>query len=180
MKKEYYSIFIRYFLLILTAFPNLFLFYYVFTPLTIYPVYLLIKLFSEVSLQSNILFINNFSIKIIDACIAGSAYYLLLILNLSLPKINIKKRIKMILFSFASLLILNILRIFFLIILLITIPSLFEITHKLFWYILSIFFVIGIWFIEARIFKIRQIPIYSDIKFLIKQIKKPNTSKKDK
>ncbi len=178
MKKEYYNIIIRYIILILVSLPNLYLFYLIFTPLTIYPVYFLLNLFWKVSLQSNIFFISNFSIEVIGACIAGSAYYLLLILNLSTPKIDIKKRLRMILFAFSSLLVLNILRIFLLVSLLLICPSLFNITHKLFWYLISIIFVIGIWFTEVKIFRIKQIPIYSDIKSLIKQINKSKTSKK--
>ena len=172
MKKEYYSIIIRYLILILIALPNLYLFYLIFTPLTIYPVYFLLNLFWEASLQANTILINTFSIEVISACVAGSAYYLLLILNLSIPKIILKKRIKMILFAFSSLLILNILRIFILVSLFLMAPNLFDITHKLFWYLISIIFVIGIWFIEVRIFKIKQIPAYSDIKFLTNQIRK--------
>ena len=181
MKKSnlYWSIIIRYLILILIALPNLYLFYLILTPLTIYPVYFLLKLVSEVSLQANTLLISNFSIEIIKACIAGSAYYLLLILNLSIPKIDLKKRLKMILFAFLLLLVLNILRIFLLILLLLINPYLFDITHKAFWYLISIIFVIGIWFTEVKVFKIKQIPFYSDIRFLIKQINKTKSSKKD-
>ena len=178
MKKEYYSIIIRYLILIIIAFPNLYLFYLIFTPLTIYPVYFLLSIFSQVSLQINTLFINGFSIQIIESCVAGSAYYLLLILNLSIPKINLKKRLKMILFAFFFLLILNIIRIFLITSILLTNPLLFDLTHKLFWYFISIFFVIAIWFIEVKIFKIKQIPIYSDMRFLIKQMNKSKSSKK--
>ncbi len=180
MKKEHYSLVIRYLILILIALPNLYLFYLIFTPLTIYPLYFLINLFSNVSLQANTLFINSLSIKIINACIAGSAYYLLFILNISIPKIEFKKRLKMIGFAFSSLLILNILRILFLLLILITTPSLFDITHKAFWYLISLFFVAGIWFIEVRIFKIKQIPVYSDIKSLLKDINKSKSPKKHK
>ena len=44
--------------------------------------------------------------------------------------------------------------------------SLFDITHKLFWYFGSIIFVVGIWFIEVKYFKLKEIPFYSDIKLL--------------
>jgi len=179
MKREYFGIIIRYLILIIVSFPNLYLFYFALTPLTIYPVYFLLSIFFEVSLQLNTIFIGDFAIEIIEACVASSAYYLLLILNLSLPKINIKKRLKMILFAFSFLLVLNILRIFLLISLLLIFPPIFDITHKIFWYFISIFFVIGIWFIEIKLFKIKQIPIYSDIKFLIKQMNKSKTSKKN-
>ena len=39
----------------------------------------------------------------------------------------------------------------------------FDITHKIFWYSLSILFVVGIWFLEVKLFKIKSIPFYSDI-----------------
>ena len=171
------KIFIRYLIIILIAIPNLFVFYFIFTPATIYPVFGAFKiLFNEVLLNSNIFQINReFFIEIIPACIAGSAYYLLFVLNLSTPKIKIKKRIKMILFSFAFLLILNILRILILSLIFVyssATSNLFDITHKLFWYFGTTIFVVLIWFIEVKTFKIKEIPIYSDIKYLYKEIKK--------
>ena len=177
MKREYSSIIIRYLILLIISFPNLFIFYFIFTPLTIYSVYFLLNLFFDVSLQANTLFIGSFAIEIIGACVAGSAYYLLLILNLSTPEINLKTRIKTILFGFGSLLILNIFRIFFLVSLLLIYPSAFDLTHKLFWYFISIIFVAGIWFAEIKLFRIKQIPVYSDVKFLLKDIN-PKTPKK--
>ena len=131
----YTDIFVRYAILILSALPNLYLFYFVFTPLTLYPVYFLLNLFFEPSLMGNIILVNKIPIEIIKACVSGSAYYLLFILNLSIPNIKIKKRIKMILVAFASLLVLNILRIFFLSLMLINNSVWFGITHMLFWYV---------------------------------------------
>ncbi|MDP2672305.1 MAG: pacearchaeosortase [Nanoarchaeota archaeon] len=169
------KIFIRYLIIVLIAIPNLFIFYFIFTPATIYPVFGLFKIFFKEVLLTDIVFqINNeFFIEIISACIAGSAYYLLFILNLSTPKIKIKKRIKMLLFSFAFLLILNILRIVILsLIFVYSSENLFDISHKLFWYFGTTFFVVLIWFIEVKTFKIKEIPIYSDIKFLYNKIRK--------
>lgn len=179
MKKNYSSIILRYLILLIVSFPNLFIFYFIFTPLTIYPVYLMLHIFFDVSLQLNTLFAGNFAIEIIGACIAGSAYYLLLILNLSTPKIDIKKRLRMILLGFGSLLVLNILRIFLMVSLLLISPSAFDITHKIFWYFISILFVVGIWFAEIKLFRIKQIPVYSDVKYLIKDVNKPESPKKN-
>ena len=171
-QRGYLDIVIRYLLLIIVAIPNLYIFYTIFTPLTIYPVYFLLKIFFNATLSNNIIVINHISIEVIQACIAGSAYYLLFILNLSIPHIKIKKRLKMIGIAFLSLLILNILRILLLVSITLYNPSLFDITHKVFWYALSIFFVIGIWFAEVKFFKIKQIPFYSDINFLYQKIAK--------
>jgi len=164
--KEVLDILVRYLILLAVAIQNLYLFYFIFTPLTIYPVYFLTKLFFQSLLSGNIITINSLSIQLIDACIAASAYYLLLILNLSTPKIRISRRIKMLFLAFISILILNVLRIFFLILLALNNSSFFEIIHKTLWYFLSIILVVGIWFIQVKIFKIKQIPFYSDFKHL--------------
>ena len=175
--KNYLKVLVRYLIIVLIAIPNLFVFYLIFTPATIYLVLGLFKIFfKEVLLVGNTFQVSNeFFIEIIPACIAGSAYYLLFILNLSIPKIKIKKRVKMILFSFSFLLILNILRILFLSLIFVYLPenqNLFNITHKLFWYLGTTIFVVLIWFIEVKAFKIKEIPVYSDIKYLYKNLRK--------
>ncbi len=185
MKKEaknIWNIFLRYLILILIGIPNLWLFYLIFTPLTIYPVYFLLGLFYEATLLGHTILLNNtFPIEIVNACVAGAAYYLLLIFNLSTP-MKIKKRVKILVFSLLSLLVLNILRIFFLSLLFTSGASSFDITHKLFWYLGSTIFVVGIWFAGVKIFKVKEIPIYSDVKKLgfLKQFKKSKRSKKNK
>ena len=169
--KQFIDIFVRYGILILVALPNLWIFYFIFTPLTIYPAYFLFGLIFDSFLIGNIIFIEGFPVEIIKACVVGSAYYLLLILNLSVPKIKFQKRIKMIGFSFIFLLIINILRIFFLGTIFISNSSWFDISHKLFWNLGSVVFVIGIWFVEVKLFKIKGIPFYSDFRFLYKKSK---------
>jgi len=163
-KINFLSILLRYsILLVLGIFLSVF--YTLLLPLTLWPVYFLLNLFYDVSLTGNILLISGAEIEIIGACVAGSAYYLLLILNLT-TSMKPKQRFHSILFSFSSLLVLNILRILFLSILYLENFSFFDFTHKLFWYFISIIFVVGIWFLTVRIFKIKNIPIYSDIKRL--------------
>jgi len=163
---------LRYSALILIGILGNAFFYFFFTAITIYPVFFLLKLFFNASMISNVLVVNHLPIEIIGSCIAGSAYYLLLILNLSIPDINIKKRVKIMLFSFLSLLVLNILRIFSLSLLFVSGNSFFDITHKFFWYIGSTIFVDGIWFLSVKLFKIKGVPFYSDIKFLASNSRK--------
>ena len=119
--------------------------------------------------KSSFFILDKFSIEIIKACVAGSAYYLLFILNVSVPKIKFKKRIKMLLFSFAFFLILNIIRIFALALMFVSGTSSFESLHKIFWYAGATIFVVLIWFVEVKLFKIKEIPIYSDFRCLIKK-----------
>jgi exosortase/archaeosortase family protein len=170
--KKGFSIIIRYLILILIAIPNLYLFYLIFTPLTTNLTYIILNIFSDVNIYNSFIEIDNsIFIQIIDACVAGSAYYLLLILNLSTPNIHIKKRLLMILSSFSLFLLLNLSRIILSVSTLMNFPSYFNFVHYSFWYISSIFFVIGIWFLNVKLYKIKEIPIYSDFKFLVGQFK---------
>ncbi|VVB83667.1 Uncharacterised protein [uncultured archaeon] len=175
MKKEGNSalnIFLRYAIMILFGILNAGFFYIIFTPLTIYPVYFLLKIFFGASLIGNVLFVHNFPVEIIGACVAGSAYLLLLVLNLSTPKIKLSRRIGIFFFSFSLLLAVNVLRIFTLSGILVSGSSLFDLAHKIFWYAGSILFVAGIWFLSVKLFKLKEIPFYSDIKYLWNKLRK--------
>lgn len=144
--------------------------YKILTPLTVYSTGFLLKLFYQISILGDIIYIfPDILIQIIAPCVAGSAYLFLLILNLTLP-MKLKTRIYSIIFSVIILFALNILRIFFLAVLLVNNSQFFDFTHKLFWYVLSTVFVVGIWFLTAFLFKIKEIPIYSDVKYLISNI----------
>jgi len=161
---KFLSILTRYLILILVGILGLGVFYFVFTPITIYPVYFLFNIFFHTVLSGNILFVKQFPIEVVGACVAGSAYYLFFILNLSTPNIKLKQRLNMLGFSFILFLVINILRIFFLGLLFIAGSSWFNFTHKVFWYLISVVFVIGIWFLQVKLFKIKDMPFYSDLK----------------
>jgi len=158
-------LFLRYIIILVSSIGSLWVFYYVLTPLTINSVALLFKLLFTTIISQSSIFLNGTEIIINKACVAGSAFYLLFILTLSIP-MNVKKRIKIILFSFVLLFILNILRIFVFGILYVNKFSLFDVTHKLVWYGLSSLFVFLIWILTIRIFHIKEIPVYDDFKFL--------------
>ena len=172
MKKEHLhsiEIAIRYFLIIISAVPNFWIFYLIFTPLTVYISYFIFQIFFDANILRNIIILNNsVPIELIESCIAGAAYYLLFVLNMSVPNIKIKKRLLMILFSFSALLIVNSLRIFFLGAVFLNGFSIFVLAHKLMWYFVSTAFIVIIWFSEVKIFGIKEIPFYSDIKFFHK------------
>ncbi len=184
LKKTITDIFTRYLIMVLIAIPGLWIFYAIFTPLTIYPIYFLLNLFFGASLSGNIITVSScFPIEIIEACVAGSAYYLLLILNLATPNILLKKRLQIIGESFLALLIINLLRILFLSVMYISGSGLFDVTHKIFWYLANVIFIVGIWFFMVKSFKLKETPFYSDIKFFVnlkKKAKKSKHSKKDK
>ncbi len=165
--------------------------YSIFTPLTIYSVFGLIKsqygaslLRSEATITCDIatnifpfmkylvcvnttIFFKGYYASIIPACIAGSAYYLLIILNLTTP-MEKKTRIKSLLFIILLFFITNVLRIFiFANIYANKGFDFFAIAHAATWYFGSTILVLLIWFSNVIIFKIHNIPIYTDIKNLM-------------
>lgn len=169
--KDYLFLLLRYLalLIILISLPLL---YNLLTIITFNPLVFLLKLFYEVSVNNNLIVLNTFNIiRIIPACVAGAAYILLLILNLTI-KMSIKKRIYSILFSITLLYLLNISRLLIFSYILVAGYDFFDILHKITWYFLSLVFVIGIWFLTAKIFSIKQVPIYTDLKSIINNIKK--------
>jgi len=162
--KNFFLVFIRYLILLIILALGYRILYKTFFPLTIYPTFFLLKIFFEnITIQKNFIIYNSKFIEINEACVAVSAYLLLLILNLSLS-LDFKKRINTIIFSFFSLLFLNIIRIVFLSFLFFKDFSAFDFTHKFFWIFLSTFFVLVIWFAAVKIYSIKEIPFYSDFK----------------
>jgi exosortase/archaeosortase len=116
------------------------------------------------------LIVNGTSIHLISACIAGAAYYLLLILNLTTPmKPNV--RFKSLLFLFAAFLVANILRIVVFSVAALNSYSWFGQIHALTWYLGSTIFVVCLWFINVRIFRTKSIPIYTDFKSILKSLR---------
>lgn len=179
-KKEAGFLIMRYVILILLALPNLFIFYAIATPLTVYPVYYILHKVYDAQLlipdglsfwhgdYANLvvtIFFKGYYAEIIGACVAGAAYYLLLILNLTTP-MSPGKRIKSLAFMFSSFLILNILRIAIFAKLFFQGYKYFDITHILTWYIGSTLLVVLVWFSNVFLFKIRDIPVYTDMKNL--------------
>ena len=166
------EILVRYFLIIILSAGNLYLFYSLFSPITIYPVFFFLDIVFNAELFGHTILVENVPIILINACIAGSAYYLLLFLNLSTPGIKIIKRVGFILLSFLIFLLLNIIRILILSVMAIKGNSHFYITHILFWYLLSTIFVVLIWFFLVKFFKVKNVPFYSDLKTIYSIIKR--------
>lgn len=130
---------------------------------TIYPVHWILGLFFQNFVVRDLILVGNISVELIPACLAISAYLLLISLNFLVPMKPLK-RILVLLFSCLLLLIANIIRIFILTLFVLQDSIYYDIIHKFIWYFLSTILVIGIWFLTAYLFKIKEIPLYSDIK----------------
>jgi|TARA_B100001971_G_C18127270_1_gene502744 exosortase/archaeosortase family protein len=161
------EILVRYLILLALMF-SLPLIYKIFTPLTILSTSNILSLFYNISVSNDIISINTITlVKIIPACVAGSAYLLLLILNLSVP-LPLRKRTYSILLGFLIFFLVNILRI-------VILSSwyhhkiiLFDFTHTLSWYFGSTLLILAVWFLTVKLFSIKEIPIYTDITYLIR------------
>ena len=174
MKNRLIFLFVRYLFLLVFGMFGLGLLYSILSPLTVYPSFFLLKsLYPSViySISTNTISLGNLYIEIIEACVASSAYYLFLILNLT-TSMSYKKRIQSLAFLLISFLILNIFRIVLFSSLFFKGFAFFNITHVLVWYLGSTLLVVILWFISIYLFKIKEIPFYSDIKYLYKPLKK--------
>lgn len=184
--KSLFSLFIRYITLVLIALPNLFLFYFIFTPLTYFPALWFLKTFYLENLLWYDVEGSFFVVKtlagltyyptIIPACVAGAAYYLLTILNLTTP-MKTSTRIKSLIFILGAFLVFNTARITYFITLIIKDNfNFFDIAHSATWYFGSTIFVIILWFANVLIFKIKTIPVYTDLRNLLRVTKKSYNS----
>lgn len=156
----YLDLFLRYSILI-TFGIILPVFYFIFTPPNLFLLNKLLSLWFQIKIKANIIYGPKI-IEIIPACIGASAYYLILILNLSTPNIDVKKRLFSIIFMFFSFFVFN----FFRLLILISLEFIGFNTyfyHKFLWYFGSTIFVFLLWLINIKIFKIKKIPIVSDV-----------------
>ena len=164
MKYEY-SLIIR--LLFLLFPPSLF--YTLFLPLTIYPVFAAFRLLNfQTSISGSNLIVNAQPLAFISACIAPYAYYLILALIMLTKEIKPITRFKMFLLGSVLILFANILRIIILTLVLFYVGNnAFEFIHISFWYFVSTIYVVLVWILLTKIFKITSIPIYSDFKYML-------------
>jgi exosortase/archaeosortase len=161
--KELSGLIFRYLIVVLIGLFGISLLYAIFTPLVVYPSFWILRLFfTGITLQQSTFVLGSSSINIIPACIAGAAYYLLLILNLSSPMPK-KTRANSLIFLLSALSALNILRLVVFSSLFFSGFSYFDIAHKAVWYFGSTILVVGLWFVNVRLFNIKSIPAYTDL-----------------
>ncbi len=158
--------------LLLGIFNNIF--YVVFTPLTLFYSWFLLDAFHPSILIGNTIHTSyGISLKFIDACTAGAAYLLLFLLILLTKGIDWKVRFEMMAWGSIAFLVANIARIGVLFyILFVYGQNMFDSVHLIFWKIVSTVIVFAIWVWLIKKFKIKTIPVYSDVKYLWKYLRK--------
>ena len=176
--KKITGMFSRYFLLLLAGIGNLYIFYKILTPLTVVAVGAILSLFTEVIVVGNLMLVDGIFIEIVPACVAGAAFYLLFLLIFSTAEVKPRKRFFALVTAVGTLFFLNVIRIVFLS--LIVDKTYFFVIHWVLWHVASTVFVVAVWFFIVRIYKIKSIPVYSDVKYLISLRKSRKKSQRKK
>ena len=163
------SILIRYsFVLIVALSSNLFTF--LLLPLNLYTISFLLNFFYSPEIIEGNIQLAGISFVFIPACAAILAYMLLLELLLLTRGITFRKGLQMFFLGATLIFALNIFRIFFLILIYLEYgKNYFDAVHLFFWQFVSVFFVIGVWIFLVEFYKIRSIPLISDIKEILKK-----------
>lgn len=110
------------------------------------------------------------TVNIVKYCVTASAYYLLTLLCVVTMSIALWKRIVMFLIGSALIFGMNIVRIIVLINILLNSQGVFKPAHFAFSLLLSVGYVLLVWFFLSFLFKVKAVPFYSDIKFLIHEM----------
>ena len=166
--KYYFNFIIR----LLLCFIPVQVFTLLFSQVTIYINYLLLINYNPI-IAGNFLIIKGNLFEFAEACIVPYAYYFFWILALLTKDIEIKTRIKIIIYGFLLIFAMNLIRIFILITLAVNYGFFwFNLIHMFFWKFLSGLYVALIWILLVKIYKIKSIPIYDDFKTLYKLIHK--------
>lgn len=163
---------IRYILLLSLAIFGLKIIYPLISPITFKTSFYSLFYYSPLLLDSTSFSIENFKLNFVPACTAASAYLLLTLLTLGVD-LKPKKAIKILLLGSLLIFTANIVRIDILVITLVEFGSrAFDTIHLFFWKILSSIYVVLVWIFLTKYFKIKEIPIYSDFKRILRLYRK--------
>ncbi len=145
----------------------------VFYPLTIYSSFFFLKLASyQVFIIPPYMITTENYIRFSQACAAISAYFLLLLLIILTKDIRLKTRFKMFLLGSAIIFSINQIRILILTAVLEKQGfDAFQQVHDVFWIIFGSLLVALTWIFLINHYKVKSIPVYSDMRYLLKQTK---------
>lgn len=148
------------------------IFYFIFLKPTLLLSFITLNAYNP-TVISDSLIINNEILRFVPACIATSAYYLLVILILLTKDLKFGKALKLFLVGAFVIFIANIARIDLLVIALLEFGiEWFDRLHLFIWEFLSTIFIAILWIFLTRKFDIKTIPAYSDLRYLMKESRK--------
>lgn len=143
-------------------------FYLIFSPLTLWVSYGILRIFMPVTLEGTTLFTNTTALVFVPACTAASAYLLLALLILLTRGISFQTGVKLFLLGSALIFAANILRIQLLFYLLFHAgKNYFATLHLVIWKLLSSVYVAATWIFLTWKFKVRELPVVGDISYIL-------------
>lgn len=149
------------------------LFYIILSPITLHWSYFFFSIFSPMSvLAGNTIQAETARFVFIPACVATAAYILLAMLILLTKDITWQDRLQMFVYGSLAILAFNILRIELLLLTYFKLETAFDSIHLFVWKFMSTAFVVLLWIGLARLYKVKAIPVYSDVKYMLETIRK--------
>tara|TARA_Y100000310_G_scaffold130047_1_gene129215 strand:+ start:235 stop:762 length:528 start_codon:yes stop_codon:yes gene_type:complete len=147
--------------------------YFIVSPLTLLLSYSFVSLFGYdvvINFSSSRMVVEDRILNFVEACSAGVAYYLLALLILLTKGIKWGLRLKMFLIGSLMIFFVNLVRVLILIIVLVEYGVYyFEAIHLFFWDVVASVLVVGIWVFLTEKYKIKEVPILSDLRELWKR-----------
>jgi exosortase/archaeosortase family protein len=123
----------------------------------------------DVILVGNLLFVKGMAFKFVEACVASLAYSLIFILVMLTSDLNLRKRVLIILTGWLLIFVMNVMRIIVLVSVAVNhSEELFKSLDIVIWLGISGVFVALVWIALVWLYDIKSIPVYNDIKFLMK------------
>jgi len=158
------------------------IFYFLFSDITLYGSLPILKLIGySFYVEGYSLVIEDKILDFVPACVATSAYSLLALLILLSKNMKLKKGILMFISGALLILIMNIIRIDLQLYILLEFgKNYFDKVHLFFWHIVSSVYVAGVWIYLTYKFKLKSIPVYSDLKYLLEKSKPRKRKHKSK
>ncbi len=111
------------------------------------------------------------SLKIVKYCVTASAYYSWTLLILLTKDITFLKSLLLYAIGVVLIYAMNQIRIIVLVFALLKNPDAFAQLHFVLWFVLSIGYVAAMWLVFSWVFKVKSIPVYSDMKYLVESMR---------
>lgn len=147
--------------------------YAIIAPLTLHWSYFFFNIFVPSALIGNTIQTPATSFNFIPACVAVSAYILLAMLILLTKGIQWNERLQMLVYGSLAILAFNIIRIELLLFTYFRLEPAYDSVHLFVWKFMSTAFVVVLWLALAKAYKVKSIPVYSDVKYIASMIKAP-------
>ena len=147
------------------------LFYMILAPITLHVSYFFFNIFMPSALVGTKIVTVMDSFELIPLYVATSAYLLLAILILLTKDISPSERFQMFVYGSLAILAFNILRIELLLLTYFSLNTAYDSLHLFVWKFMSTAFVVLLWLGLARLYKVKAIPVYSDLRHIMSMIK---------